>query len=400
MTINEILLWRQQQFQGLLKEKQLGAILFLMPARDGFDLYFTGASAKAYPPYDTALQSMDTCVLLACGQKPTVIHASYLTGPGEPDPLLTHFGVDNGDVGDYVWSVNHKAELYIDALSMNPRLGLVNPNDLREELYQFIKKYVPEVEFVDVTMDANLLKAEKCPGDLEEEKLSVRAVDRLFAKMSSTLRPMALESDVINHIRIDASGIGQVGNYVSDWVIIDMKAAPDGGPSVKEPLPFPGRTLDFGDRIQINVLAALNNSYSAGCGRCFVMGKPCEETIKAWDLAVKAQDAATSAIRPGVTIAQVVQKAVEEVYKPFGLDYKPSNWIFGLGLNLPMGEAPMAVPVLEEIPLKEGMFLCVAPKVEIPGKDPFCCMDTFVVTKDGCERLTKTPREIKTLFEV
>lgn len=400
MTISETLLWRQQQFQKLLKEKNLGAILFLMPARDGFDLYFTGASAKAYPPYDTALQSMDTCVLMAQEKKPIVIHASYLTGPGEPDPLLTHFGVDNGDVGDYVWSVNQKAELYIDALSENHRLGLVNPNDLREELYQFIRKYVPDVECMDVTFEANLLKAEKCPGDLEEEKLSVRAVDRLFAKMSSTLRPMALESDVVNHIRIDASGIGQVGNYVSDWVIVDMKAAPDGGLSVKEPLPFPGRHLEFGDRIQINVLAALNNSYSAGCGRCFVMGDPCEETVRYWELAVKAQNAAVSAIRPGATIAQAVQKARDEVYIPNNLECGASNWIFGLGLNIAMAEPPMAVPIWEDVPLKEGMFLCIAPRIEIPDKDPFCCMDTFLVTKEGCERLTKTSRQIKTLFAV
>ena len=398
MTMNEILAWRQARFQALIEAEDLAAILFLTPARDGFDLYFTGESEKAYPPYDRALASMDTCVLLARGDKPTLIHASYLTEPGAPDPLLTHFGVENSDVGPYRWCVNHKAELYLHALTENHRLGIVNPHDLREELYAFVQRQVPGVEFIDITRQAHLLKAQKCEGDLSQEILAVQALDRVFARMSAIIRPEALESDVVNHIRKAASEVGQIGNYVSDWVIVDLKSATDGAPSVPGPLAWPGRRLQFGDRLQISVHAALHRAYSAACGRCFVIGTPQAETVQAWALAVQAQDAAAAALRPGATIADGVRAAQAAVYRPNSLVLPPANWIYGLGLSLAMAELPMAIPQWEDVPLQEGMILCLAPSIELPGRDPYCCMDTYVITRDGCRRLTKTDRAIKSLM--
>ena len=400
MTKKEILAYRQEKFQKLIREKDLGAILFVICSRDGFELYFSGNAAKTYPPYDAPLQSMDTCVLLKKDDKPTLIHASYLTEPGAPDPLLTHFGVGNEDMGDFRWVVNQKAELYIDALAENKRLGIVNPHDLRDELYEFICKYAPGVEFVDVTKEANILKAEKCEGDLEKEKESALAVDRLFARMHAIIHPEVLEHDAVNAIRKAGARIGYIGNNYSDWINIDLTSSPDGEDAQIGPVNYPGRRFKFGDRVNVNMIAAIKDDYPAACGRCFTIGTPSCEAKKYWDLAVKAQEAAVSALKPGATIAQAVKKAVDEVYVPNGIDYTPSNWIFGLGLNFAMAELPMAIPEWEDMPLKEGMILAVAPKIEPMGKDPYCCMDTFVITENGCERLTKTAQDIHVLMDV
>ena len=398
MTMTDILKYRRDLFQGLIQEKNLAALLFVFPNRDGFDLYFTGKSAKTVAPYDHPLQSMDTCVLLKKDDKPTIIHASYLTGPGEPDPLLTHAGPEKMDEEDYRWCLNQKAELYLDALKDNKRLGVINLPDLREELYQFILKYVPDTVFVDVTKEAHCLKAKKCAGDLTEEKESVRRLEAIFHGTYAFIHPAKLERDIANNILAAGEKIAHFGMIYRDWVSIDLTSAPDGADAVLSPLPYPGRMVQMGDRINLCILAALNNSYSAGLGRCFVLGEPCEETRKYWSLTVKAQDAAASAIRPGATIREAVQRAVEDVYIPNAIPYTPSNWIYGLGLNFAMAEFPMAIPEWEDMPLEKDMIICIAPKVELPGKDPFCCMDTYVVTDSGCERLTKTSRDIIDLF--
>lgn len=398
--MKDILNFGRELFQKLIREKDLAALLFVFPNRDGFDLYFTGKTAKTVAPYDHPLQSMDTCVLLKKDDKPTIIHSSYLTGPNEPDPLLTHASPEKMEEEDYRWCLNQKAELYLDALKDNRRLGVVNLSGLREELYQFILKYVPDVVFVDVTTEAHCLKAKKCPGDLTEEKESVRRLETVFSGTYAFIHPAKLERDIANNILAAGEKIAHFGMIYRDWVSIDLTSSQDGGDSVVSPLPYPGRMVNMGDRINLCILAALNKCYSAGLGRCFVLGEPCEETKKYWVLAVKAQDAAASAVKPGATIREAVQKAVEEVYIPNAIPYRESNWIYGLGLNFTMAEFPMAIPEWENMPLEKGMFLCIAPKIEIPGKDPFCCMDTYVVTEDGCERLTKMSREIIDLYHI
>ena len=200
MAMKDILNYRRELFQGLIRDKDLAALLFVLPNRDGFDLYFTGKAAKTVAPYDHPLQSMDTCVLLKKDDKPTIIHSSYLTGPNEPDPLLTHGGPEKMDEEDYRWCLNQKAELYLDALRDNRRLGIVNPSDLREELYQFILQYVPDVVFVDVTTEAHCLKARKCAGDLAEEKESVRRLESIFRGTYAFIHPAKLERDIADDI--------------------------------------------------------------------------------------------------------------------------------------------------------------------------------------------------------
>lgn len=398
--MKEILAYRNAKFQKLIEEKGLAAILFIFPNRDGFDLYFTGEAFKTVAPYDHHLQSMDSCVLIKKGDKPTIIHASYLTAPGEEAPLLTHMAPPAGEPDDYRWCLNQKAELYIDALAENRKLGLVNPDDLRDEFYEHIVKYVPDTEFIDVTDEANALKAEKCEGDIEIERIAARKLDNLFYGMNAFIVPGRSERDLmVELLSAGQSTAAPIGNILTDWLNIDIASAPDGGESAEMPAKFPGKLISIGDRVNIRLIAALEKGYSAGLGRCFTLGEASEETKKYWSLAIGAQDAAASAIKPGAAIADAV-KAAKAFYAENELEFDDSNWIFGLGLNFAMAEFPMAIPFWEDMPLKEGMFLCIAPKVKPEGKDAYCCMDTYLVTKDGCERLTKFRREIVELFNI
>ncbi|MBR6239743.1 MAG: aminopeptidase P family protein [Clostridia bacterium] len=397
MNKNEALKIRCDRFQKLIADNDLGALLFVLPNRDGFDLYFTGESAKTVAPYDHPLQSMDTCILIKKGDKPTIIHASYLTAPGDPDPLLTHMGPVQMDNDMYRWCLNQKAELYIDALKDNARLGVVNLGDLREELYQHILKYVPETEFIDVTEQAHILKAKKCEYDIEQEEEAVRRLESLFYGTYAFIHPGKLERDIVDDILAAGEELAHFSNIYSDWVNVDLVSQKQDGSADKKPFLFPGRMVNMGDRLNISVIAALNGVYSAGLGRCFVLGEPSAKTHKYWDETVKIQDAAVAMLRPGSTIAKAV-KCAEKRAEEDGFVIEKGNWIFGLGFNFTMAEFPMAVPGWSDKPLEEGMILCVAPRIDAEGCEPFCCMDTFVITENGAKRLTGFRREIIDLF--
>jgi Xaa-Pro aminopeptidase len=65
----------------------------------------------------------------------------------------------------------------------------------------------------------------------------------------------------------------------------------------------------------------------------------------------------------------------------------------GHGLGLEVHESPTFSTVCKT-PLKPGMVLTVEPGIYLPGKLGIRIEDVILVTRDGCDVLTQTPREL------
>ena len=65
----------------------------------------------------------------------------------------------------------------------------------------------------------------------------------------------------------------------------------------------------------------------------------------------------------------------------------------GHGVGLEVDEYPFLAPRLDS-PLEAGMVFALEPKIFHPGIGITGIEDTYLVTKDGLERLTVTEREI------
>jgi Xaa-Pro aminopeptidase len=112
----------------------------------------------------------------------------------------------------------------------------------------------------------------------------------------------------------------------------------------------------------------------------------------------EALEAGISAVKPGVTAADVA-RAENDVFRKYGLgDYVTSKWtrVRGHGLGLFCDSKPH---ILEDVTtaLKPGMALIVHPNTYHPEVGYLVLGDAVVVTDGGAEVLTRTPRE---LFEV
>jgi Xaa-Pro aminopeptidase len=103
-----------------------------------------------------------------------------------------------------------------------------------------------------------------------------------------------------------------------------------------------------------------------------------------------ANRAAVRAIRPGVPcrdIDAVARRVIEKA--GYGKFFGHS---LGHGLGLEVHESPNFASSCKT-PLRPGMVLTVEPGIYLPGRFGIRIEDVILVTRDGCEVLTQTPRE-------
>ncbi len=119
-------------------------------------------------------------------------------------------------------------------------------------------------------------------------------------------------------------------------------------------------------------------------------GKFTQEQREVYEIALEIQKACIEAYRPGVTTADV-QKHVAEVMKKKGLD--PRGQRGGIGHYVGLCTHDVG-PRAEK--LQEGMVFAIEPGFYYPEKNIGVRIeDTVLITKDGCEVLTKdVPKEI------
>jgi Xaa-Pro aminopeptidase len=119
-------------------------------------------------------------------------------------------------------------------------------------------------------------------------------------------------------------------------------------------------------------------------------GKFTKEQREVYEVVLEIQKACIAAYRPGVTNDEV-QKHVAEVMKKRGLDPRGEKGGFGHFVGLGVHDVGPRVDKLQE-----GMVFAIEPGLYYPEKNIGVRIeDTVLITKDGCEVLTKTvPKEI------
>ncbi len=119
------------------------------------------------------------------------------------------------------------------------------------------------------------------------------------------------------------------------------------------------------------------------------MGKFTDEQREVYTIALEVQKASIEAYRPGVTAADV-QKYVAKKMKEMGINTRGQRGGIGHGVGMATHDVgPMSL-------LREGMVFAIEPGLYYPEKNLGVRIeDTVLITKDGCEVLSKdVPKEI------
>lgn len=167
-----------------------------------------------------------------------------------------------------------------------------------------------------------------------------------------------------------------------------------GGPEVRGMAPPGGKRLKRGDLVTTELTPSVDGYYTQIC-RTLVVGEPAPEQRGAHAIWREAMEAGIAAVRDGVTASDIA-KAENDVFRKHGLgQYTTSEYtrVRGHGMGLFADTKPH---LLENVATRidVGMTLIVHPNTYHPVVGYMVLGDALVVTKDGCEVLTGTPREL------
>ncbi len=133
-------------------------------------------------------------------------------------------------------------------------------------------------------------------------------------------------------------------------------------------------------------IGALVDGYCSDLTRTFFLGSISPLGRKVYDLVARAQKLAIQAVKPGVKTAHIDRIARDEIERAgYGRRFIHST---GHGVGVEIHEAPWVGPTSQDT-LEPGMIITVEPGIYLQGWGGVRIEDTLLVTKTGCEILTK-----------
>lgn len=227
------------------------------------------------------------------------------------------------------------------------------------------------------------LRSVKDKVELDLIRKSVAIADKAFSKLLPLIKPGLTESEVAWELEklmrdLGAERIAWHPLIVAAGANSSMPHYAAGKEKLKKKEMI---LLDFG---------CVVGGYHSDITRVVFLGKPTEEQKKVYQLVLDAQSRAKEKIGHKAKAVQV-DKAAREVIE--NQNYPAYKHGLSHGIGLEVHELPRVSSVSKDI-LEEGNVISVEPGIYIPGWGGVRIEDLVLVTKEGVETLTQSPKEI------
>jgi Xaa-Pro aminopeptidase len=166
------------------------------------------------------------------------------------------------------------------------------------------------------------------------------------------------------------------------------------GPHASLPHFRPGST-----RVRPNCLVLLDwgarvGGYCSDLTRVVQVGRIPPELAKVYGVVLRAQEAGVAACRAGAAAASV-DRAARKVVEAAGY---AKQFVHGLGHGIGLAiHEPPSVSGQANLRLRSGMVLTVEPGIYLPGMGGVRIEDDVVVVPGGCRRLSRLPRDRRSM---
>lgn len=148
--------------------------------------------------------------------------------------------------------------------------------------------------------------------------------------------------------------------------------------------PATDRRFRNGDAVLLDLQSIYNNYWADGA-RTYVVGKTNEEQEHIFNIILAARKKGETMLRPGVVSKDVYNVVVGEIEKAGYLELFPHH--VGHGLGLEVQESPFFIPG-SKVRLEENDVCTLEPGIYHPKIGGFRDEDIYIITKDGCEKIT------------
>ena len=224
----------------------------------------------------------------------------------------------------------------------------------------------------------------------EEEQGYMRQAQAIAEKtledVLGIIKPGVSERDIAAEITYRLLKHGGEGNSFDPIAVTGLNSSMPHG--------VPGDTLvKEGDFITMD-FGCIYNGYCSDMTRTVAVGSASEEMKNVYHTVLTAQKAGICAARAGIA-GKEIDLAARTVIENAGYgEYFGHS--FGHSLGLYIHESPSASPMSETV-MPVGAVISAEPGIYIPNKFGVRIEDVLILDEDGCENITKAPKELMIL---
>ena len=240
-----------------------------------------------------------------------------------------------------------------------------------------------EAELVPVSGLVEKLRLIKTDAEIKILKEAAQIADAAFTHILSFIRPGVSELAVSNELEFFMRKQGAASSSFDIIVASGHRSAlPHGVASEKLIETGEFVTLDFG---------AYYKGYCSDITRTIAVGEPSQDLKDIYDVVLEAQLRGLDGIRAGVTGKEADALTRDYITeKGYGQYFGHST---GHGIGLEIHEGP-GLSIRSDTVLEPGMAVTVEPGIYIAGLGGVRIEDDVIVTKEGNEILTHSPKEL------
>ena len=263
------------------------------------------------------------------------------------------------------------------------RIGLEAHGVTWAQQRSFASEWFPTAELVPTEGLVEGLRRVKDPGEVARIRAACGIADEAFANVRSRLAGRPTEIDFALDLEFEMRRLGAAAMSFEPIVAAGPNGAkPHARPSDRRIEPGELLVLDFG---------CIVDGYCSDMTRTVSVGDPGADARRMYDVVLESQRAGREAVREGVDCA-AVDKACRDVIAEAGW---ADAFLHGTGhgVGLEIHEDPR-VAATGRGSLASGYVVTVEPGVYLNGIGGVRIEDTVVVTPDGCEILTSSPKEL------
>lgn len=256
-------------------------------------------------------------------------------------------------------------------------------SDIDFSTYKKLSYTLNKVELIPVENFVDTIRAVKDEEEIASIRKAAEIADLAFMHLKTLIKPGIKEQDLVAEFDYFVRKKGAKTSFEPIILYGEESSLPHGISGSREIKSKGILLIDYG---------AMYNGYCSDATRTFYLGKPFKEYTKLYNIVLKAQEEAESAIRPGVSAGEIDRIAREVITKEgFGEKFIHST---GHGVGLEIHEYPRLYKGNNEI-LEEGMVITVEPGIYIKGFGGIRIEDLILVTNDGKEIITRVSKDFE-----
>ncbi len=300
-------------------------------------------------------------------------------------PALRALGVKVADYAGYTVAepldvAQRMAQALRSALTggvASHRAIAIEARALPDALSAAAREALPNAHWAPADDDIATLRAVKTDAEIDKIRAALALCDAAQAHVRTALRPGMSELDVWASMRTHVENVaGSRLPMLADFVS-GPRTAEIGGPPT-------ARVLQAGDAVLFDFVPRLDGYWGDCCATWFV-GEPSAELKRMRTVSRDALLSGIDAVKPGLRACDLDALLREQVQDA---GYEPYPHHTGHGVGVAYHEAPRIVPY-ENMTLEAGMVIALEPGVYVPGVGGARMEDVLLVTRDGCEVLTR-----------